>query len=483
MEPETTVFAIPTYRLRDVAEAIEAYDANFWRNGHAVKLMVFDDASVANHEKYYSLLEGTRTVNELFYVGPREKEEFLAILYRKLRDRKLESLVKNLFRPSYGGNRNCTLMWTLGKFLISSDDDMRPEALIEDSPESLGDDEMCRGKLYRADEKKGYARKSFDLLEAFDEVLGRKVSQVPPNYEKGDFLVDTSMDLETNTTREFTRDNALLLQRGKLSRDAQVKIAQTFRTGTNDIDALDYVAMFLDNAHQLDPQELNDRYVLVNFRPVVTGKNWRIDCGVAGYDNRLGLPPFFPTRLRFEDYIYRLWVQQAGLASAHVDAAQNHTKNNYMRNPLAMEVFNEELCSLLKKKIKDSVYHRDDLTIRFHYQGRGDPAGLRGNSRPDCRRACAGARRRAGHGPGRGPPPGPPALRRQPLQGILRLRAGLLPTKRQPHRGRRHQPDPCLARNLADAGGNLLLLQRQEATAADQGEEQAAGNPPLGAAR
>ncbi len=117
MEPEATVFAIPTYRLRDVAEAIEAYDANFWRNGHTVNLMVFDNSSVANHEKYFPLLENTRTVNELYCVGPREKEEFLGVLNRKLRDKKLESLVKNLFRPSDGGTRNCTLMWTLGKFL------------------------------------------------------------------------------------------------------------------------------------------------------------------------------------------------------------------------------------------------------------------------------------------------------------------------------------------------------------------------------
>ena len=116
-------------------------------------------------------------------------------------------------------------------------------------------------------------------------------------------------------------------------------------------------------------EALNDVYVLVNFRPAVTKKNWRIDCGVAGYDNRLGLPPFFPTRLRFEDYIYRLWVQQPGVASAHVDAVQRHTKNNYMRNPLAMEVFNEELCVLLKKKIKDSVSRRDDLGIQFRYNG------------------------------------------------------------------------------------------------------------------
>ena len=42
-------------------------------------------------------------------------------------------------------------------------------------------------------------------------------------------------------------------------------------------------------------------------------------------------------------------------------------KNNYMRNPLAMEVFNEELCSLLKRRIKDSVFKRDDLSIAFHY--------------------------------------------------------------------------------------------------------------------
>ena len=58
-----------------------------------------------------------------------------------------------------------------------------------------------------------------------------------------------------------------------------------------------------------------------------------MDCGVAGYDNTFGLPPFFPTRLRFEDYIYRLWVQQDGIAAAHVDAAQNHTQEQLHAQP------------------------------------------------------------------------------------------------------------------------------------------------------
>jgi hypothetical protein len=154
-----------------------------------------------------------------------------------------------------------------------------------------------------------------------------------------------------------------------LPNDAVVKMAQTFRSGTADIDALDYIEMFLENDAQVDPADLNDTYVLENFRPVVTKKNWRMDCGVAGYDNTFGLPPFFPTRLRCEDYIYRLWVQQDGIAAAHVDAAQNHCRSNYMRNPPASEILNEEVSNLLKRKIKTSLSRLDELQIAFDYEG------------------------------------------------------------------------------------------------------------------
>ena len=370
MRTKTTIFAIPTNRLRDVAETVEIYDRHFWSNGHSVKIMIFDDSTVANHEKYYAKLEQTKTVNDLYYIGPREKEAFIRFLNRKLRDRKLESLVRNLFRPSYGGNRNFTLMYTLGTTLISADDDMRPHALIEDSPESLQADEISRGKLMKRDDTR-IIHKSFDLLTSFHDVLGRRVGDLPANYEKGELLVDTAMDLETNVSKSFAGDNALLLKRGSLHNQAVVKIAQTFRTGTNDIDALDFVHMYLRNEsqHQLNLHEFEDLYVLVNFRPVVTNKNWRMDCGVAGYDNRLGLPPFFPTRLRFEDYIFRLWIQKPGIVAAHVDVVQTHVKNDYMRNPLAMDVFNEEICTLLKKKIQASVTGVGDLSIRFTYNG------------------------------------------------------------------------------------------------------------------
>jgi hypothetical protein len=368
MSAEELYFVIPTYRLREVGETVALYDEHFWRNGHSVRMFIFDDSSPVNQEKYYSSLEQTKTHNDLFYVGPREKEQFLDYLNGRLRDKRLEGLVKNLFRPSYGGNRNYTLMYTLGGLMVSADDDMRPHALMEHSPESLNPDEVCRGRLHRT-EHNGYSRKSFDILAAFRDVLGKPANQLPDNYERGEVLIDTAMDLETNATKGVARENSLILQHGTVPPEAVVKMAQTFRSGTNDIDAIDFVDLFLDNEDQVDPDALNEQYVLVNFRPVVTNNNWRMDCGVAGYDNTFGLPLFLPTRLRFEDYIYRLWVQQQGLAAAHVDAAQNHTRSNYMRNPPAAEVFNEEVSNLLKRKIKSTVTRLDELTISFDYDG------------------------------------------------------------------------------------------------------------------
>ena len=368
MQQKDLYFVIPTYRLREVGETVEQYDDHFWRNGHSVPMVVFDDSSPANQEKYYSLLEATTTHNELYYVGPREKEQFIAYLHQRLPDKRLQGLVKNLFRPSYGGNRNYTLVYTLGSLMVSADDDMRPFALMEHSPESLETEEICRGRLHRAGEN-GYGRKSFDIITSFRDVLGKAADQVPDNYERGELLVDTAMDLETNATTGLKRANSLLVRRGELPNDTIVKMAQTFRSGTNDIDAIDYVEMFLENEKQTDPADLNDTYVLENFRPVVTKKNWRMDCGVAGYDNTFGLPPFFPTHLRCEDYIYRLWVQQPGICSAHVDAAQNHGKSNYMRNPPAAEILNEEVSNLLKRKVKDSVSRLDELGMAFDYDG------------------------------------------------------------------------------------------------------------------
>src|ERR1700683_5216655 len=228
-------FVIPTNRLRDVGETVEQYDEHFWRNGHSPEIIIFDDSTPANQEKYFPLLEQTKTHNDVYYVGHREKEQFLAYLNGRLRNKRLESLIKSLFRPSYGGNRNYTLMHTLGGLMISSDDDMRPYCLVEYSPESLGDDEVCPGRLHKAGEN-GYTRKSFDITAAFLDVLGKPVSEVPDNYERGELLIDTAMELETNASKGLTREHSLMVRPGAVPENSLVKIAQTFRSGANDID-------------------------------------------------------------------------------------------------------------------------------------------------------------------------------------------------------------------------------------------------------
>src|SRR3984957_3319169 len=185
MQARELFFVIPTYRLRDVGETVERYDEHFWRNGHSVRVIVFDDSSPANQEKYYQLLEQTRTHNDLYYVGPREKEQFLSFVNSRLRDKRLDSLVKNLFRPSYGGNRNYTLMYTLGGLMVSADDDMRPYALVERQGELLADEEVCRGRLHKAGDD-AYALKSFDVMRAFLDVLGKRADQAPGRYRRGE---------------------------------------------------------------------------------------------------------------------------------------------------------------------------------------------------------------------------------------------------------------------------------------------------------
>jgi hypothetical protein len=365
---ESTIFAIPTYRLRDVGDAVVRYDENLRKNGHSVPIVVFDDSTISAKERYFALLEQTQTANDVLYVGPGEKARFLEMILRRIGDRRLESIVKHLFRPSYGGNRNFTLIYSLGQLLVSADDDMRPEALMTYANESLGEREVCRGQLCKASER-SFKSRAFDVVGAFAEVLGRRVADLPDGYARGNLIVDSGTDLETNASKGLHRETTLVLSPGPLPESAVVKVAQSFRSGTNDIDAVDFIEMFLTNETQSTTEELPEVYVLSNFRPAVTKSNWRFDCGVAGYDNTGGLPPFFPTRLRFEDYLFRLWIQQDGLAAAHVGAAQHHVRSSYMRSMLAPEVFNEEICNLVKRKLRAHPYEVRELTVRFDYEG------------------------------------------------------------------------------------------------------------------
>lgn len=54
------------------------------------------------------------------------------------------------------------------------------------------------------------------------------------------------------------REDSLVLRTGDVAPDPVVKMAQTFRTGTNDIDAVDFVELFLQDESAATLDELND---------------------------------------------------------------------------------------------------------------------------------------------------------------------------------------------------------------------------------
>src|SRR5262245_2518398 len=90
MQEPDLLFVIPTYRVREVGETVEQYDDHFWRNGHSVRMIVFDDSSPANQEKYFQLLELSIAFDYEGEVTAQDAEETLDKIYR-VYERSLEA--------------------------------------------------------------------------------------------------------------------------------------------------------------------------------------------------------------------------------------------------------------------------------------------------------------------------------------------------------------------------------------------------------
>ncbi|MCX6629129.1 MAG: hypothetical protein NTW28_16040 [Candidatus Solibacter sp.] len=89
------------------------------------------------------------------------------------------TLVTELAESSAGDEVITSLAGHLSRAMPSHHSRVRMEAKRR-ALESLEVDEICRGKLVKAGGN-GYTRRSFDILSAFMDVLGKPVRQVPDN--------------------------------------------------------------------------------------------------------------------------------------------------------------------------------------------------------------------------------------------------------------------------------------------------------------
>src|SRR3989344_1659467 len=364
------VFCIPTYRLRDVKETIIKYDQHFHDMKREVPIWIFDDSPYAFHKRYFPELEKTPTYNEVFYIGPEEKGKYKRYLRERTGIMMADSVIGRIFRQSHGGNRNFILAYTLGRRFISSDDDMEPRGLITKEREKL-EDNVVMSALSIKPEMIPVEYQSNDIYGAFFSVLGEKPLVLPFGTDIGEYALDSNCDLFTNTTikRDSEKTKLTLEQLKSSLENTIIKIAQSFITGTSDMDSIDLGYMFINDPESTDIDKIPNVYVLEAYKPFITKQGWRLATGVSGYDNRDGLPPFFPTKLRFEDYIFRIWSQRKEVATAHVNCIQHHTRNVYMRESVPYLILNETIAKYLKDKIRESVKEIKPYSIDFEYDG------------------------------------------------------------------------------------------------------------------
>jgi len=363
------LLTIPTYRLQDAAKTAHAYRKHFRRFGHETPILVFDDSPVDIWKRDFPEFMQQAPTGTL-YVGPVEKEQYLERLIEGVGP-SYESGIRKLLRPSYGGNRNFTLLYTLGNLFMSFDDDMTPFALESRESLTLGKNEIFSGVFRRKQEvQQKSVLREYDLVRAYLEILGREVQQAPSSFLRGDTLQDSMSELYSNTSLSSVHEgaeNTLVLQPGFVNEKARVIVAQSFKTGFADLDAVDFAKDILDaNNHT---QHISLIYLARNHRPCVTSTNWRFETGVAAYDNREGLPPFIPTELRTEEYIFRIFLQHYDLAAAHVDAVQGHLRATTMRRSISYDIFNEEVVSVLREKLRLLTKDIAPTTIAFERDG------------------------------------------------------------------------------------------------------------------
>jgi len=96
------LLTIPTYRLLEALEVAERYVSNFVHYKHQVPIIIFDDTEIQSSARSFLAKEKINYPPGLFYVGTSEKAEVLKALAQETKIEK--SLLKLIFRPSYGAN-------------------------------------------------------------------------------------------------------------------------------------------------------------------------------------------------------------------------------------------------------------------------------------------------------------------------------------------------------------------------------------------
>ena len=192
---------IPTYRPERVVQTVLDYDAHFSKFGHEIPIYVFDDSdhnlAAANLSRIFPQLH-----RPVLVVGRKEKQAFLEELAVEVNCSGQDRIIlERMLRPSFGGNRNHILLYTLGQKFMAVDDDIRPYGLVTFDLNKRREDPnlVIKGSPISL-KKVSPCKIEEDLVSAFLEVLGQTAGVVN-GFLRGEYVQDPKADLYKNKSQ------------------------------------------------------------------------------------------------------------------------------------------------------------------------------------------------------------------------------------------------------------------------------------------
>jgi hypothetical protein len=299
------------------------------------------------------------------YLGPEEKLRYLE---------GLEACVHGasaLLQPGYGGNRNWLLLATLGRHLLSVDDDVHPYGMFRE--QARASRFVLEGQFVSRTEWDHCLQVDFDILGACSAMLGRSVAEVADAWAArgrplamGSHLEDANVDLALNLAHRPLQPASVELVPGNVPANGRIGIVQSFLSGDPDLDAKELIWAF----HQWgDGRVLQGKppvqFALDTFRPCILDHDFRVTAAVLGLDNTDGTIPFIPTRLRFEDYLLRLYSQRQAFHVGYCESVQTHRRAMTSRNNIVGDFVIEGLATIMKTLINAGLRETGPLAFEF----------------------------------------------------------------------------------------------------------------------
>lgn len=364
--------AIPTYRSGDIAQTVSRYAHNFNIYDHSVPIFVFDDSN----RKGARISEGSLRVaaknfpgQEVRYVGPHEKAKFLHNLVQKVGSEH-EDTIRRIFRPSYGGNRNFILAYTLGNHFISVDDDMAPRGIFTGEPTISPYGVISQGKFLFEQDMGLFPLVDQDIIRGYRKFLGTRVGHHLGDIIVGEKVKDPNVDA-LGFTKGDLESSILIVHPGEVHENAIIKIVQSHLTGDADVDSADLVNIFMKTGvGEILSGHLPKKHVLDSCSEAIVSSNNRLTGAILGYDNSNGGIYFLPTTFRCEDFIWRMHLESMSeVASAYTGQAQTHSRSFSVRNSVAADWYNELTAQVIKRLMRESISGIGDHSMEFDLPG------------------------------------------------------------------------------------------------------------------